>query len=267
MTTKDKVLGALRGRTNEYVSGSQIASHLNISRNAVWKAIEQLRADGYKINAVTHKGYRLIALSDQLVPDLISRYLTELGVDGKDIAPIYFFNELPCTIKKAKEYVDSGAVHGTSVIARLVTDHLETDEGFSKAETYNKTPDAEADNIYMSVVIRPDREPAFNAVRFTRMCVVSVHNALQKLLGISCRVREVDNLYHKGRLMCAIFTEGTGEMKSGIKTIKSVILGIGIAGRGLPWNRSQVTAQILKNIIYDKHDYDAIDLAYRELCD
>lgn len=257
MNTKDKVLGALRGRTNEYVSGSQIASHLNISRNAVWKAIEQLRADGYKISAVTHKGYRLLSLSDKLVPDIIFRYLKELGVAESELAPVYFYNELPSTNEKAKEYIMYNAPHGTSVIARLQT------EGPCEAA---KLPGAEADCIYMSIILDPERLTGLTSCQIIPMCVVSVHNALKKQLGISCLIRDFDNLYHMGRQIGEIFTEGAGQVKGGVAKLKSIVLRIALYGRGLPWNRSLLTAQILKNIIYDKTDTAAMEQAYNAIC-
>ena len=48
MSTRELVLRTLIA-AGEGVSGGEIARNLNISRNAVWKAIEQLRSEGYRI--------------------------------------------------------------------------------------------------------------------------------------------------------------------------------------------------------------------------
>ena len=258
MTTKDKVLGALRDRTNEYVSGSQIASHLNISRNAVWKAIEQLRADGYKINAITHKGYRLTALSDKLVPDIIARYLEEEGVPRSEIAPIYFFNEIPSTNKKLKEVIAAGGENGTSVIARILTDM----EGQGSDQR-----DVEADNIFLSVMIHPSTYSSFSSRNFIRHCVITVHTALQELLGISCTVKKYDDLYYKGRLISEMYIEGAGDFKNGVTSYTVFIAGIAVYGKGLPWNRALLTAHILKRLAYTEADLADTEAAYRKLCE
>ena len=41
------------------VSGEQMCKTLGLTRAAVWKAIEALRADGYEIEAATRRGYFL----------------------------------------------------------------------------------------------------------------------------------------------------------------------------------------------------------------
>ena len=43
MSSKDKVLELLENNKTEYISGEAIASQLGLSRNAIWKAINELR--------------------------------------------------------------------------------------------------------------------------------------------------------------------------------------------------------------------------------
>ena len=50
MSTKQDVLRLLYGTTNKPLSGQEIAEELNLSRTAVWKAIQQLKKDGYEID-------------------------------------------------------------------------------------------------------------------------------------------------------------------------------------------------------------------------
>lgn len=56
--TKDDVL-ALLEQADAPVSGEQMCKTLGLTRAAVWKAIEALRADGYEIEAATRRGYFL----------------------------------------------------------------------------------------------------------------------------------------------------------------------------------------------------------------
>lgn len=43
-------------KTDGYVSGSEISEQLGVSRQAVWKAMNNLKEQGYKIDSVTNRG-------------------------------------------------------------------------------------------------------------------------------------------------------------------------------------------------------------------
>ena len=50
----------LLSRAGGYLSGQEIASSLGISRNAVWKAVQKARDEGFEIEAAPRRGYKLI---------------------------------------------------------------------------------------------------------------------------------------------------------------------------------------------------------------
>ena len=62
---KTRVLSLLRN-SREYISGQELCRQFGVSRTAVWKIINQLKEDGYEIDAVTNKGYKLISYPDIL---------------------------------------------------------------------------------------------------------------------------------------------------------------------------------------------------------
>ena len=64
MRTIEEILSA-----GDYISGETISRELNITRAAVWKRIEALRAEGWEIESGGKRGYRLIA-GDSLQPAL-----------------------------------------------------------------------------------------------------------------------------------------------------------------------------------------------------
>ena len=64
MSTKERILEQLERHRGESVSGEHLAEVLNISRNAVWKAVKELQKNGYHIVAVTNKGYCLSEEND-----------------------------------------------------------------------------------------------------------------------------------------------------------------------------------------------------------
>lgn len=57
------------------VSGSELATRLGVSRAAIWKQVEQLRASGLDIEAQAGRGYRLAAPLDLLDAEAIRREL------------------------------------------------------------------------------------------------------------------------------------------------------------------------------------------------
>ena len=60
---KAKILAMLR-ETDGYVSGQELCNQFGVSRTAVWKAINQLKAAGYQIEAAQNKGYHLKEAAD-----------------------------------------------------------------------------------------------------------------------------------------------------------------------------------------------------------
>lgn len=59
MKLKEKILNLLNEKETEFISGQYLAETFNVSRNAVWKAVNSLRKDGCNIYAVQNKGYTL----------------------------------------------------------------------------------------------------------------------------------------------------------------------------------------------------------------
>ena len=59
MSVKRELIKILSLSPGRFFSGAALADTLGVSRNAVWKAVEALRKDGYEISAVTNKGYSL----------------------------------------------------------------------------------------------------------------------------------------------------------------------------------------------------------------
>ena len=69
MDRKQEVLRKLR-ETDGYMSGQQLSEAIGVSRTAVWKIIGKLKEQGYPIEAVTNRGYRLLSVEGS---DLFNR--------------------------------------------------------------------------------------------------------------------------------------------------------------------------------------------------
>ena len=56
---KSKILELLKN-TDSYISGQKLCENLGVSRTAVWKIINQLKEEGYVIDSVNNKGYKIL---------------------------------------------------------------------------------------------------------------------------------------------------------------------------------------------------------------
>ena len=56
---KEKILKCLR-EAEDYVSGQELCQMFDVSRTAIWKVMNQLKEEGYVIDAVKNKGYWLV---------------------------------------------------------------------------------------------------------------------------------------------------------------------------------------------------------------
>lgn len=130
------VIERLRTAT-EPLSGELLSAELGVSRVALWKRIESLRAWGYGIEA-TRKGYRLV--SDD-------------GLAGWEIdapGPVLLFDTVGSTMDEARILAADGAVCGTTVLA------LQQSAGRGLGGRPWVSP---AGGLYVSVVLRSDLPP------------------------------------------------------------------------------------------------------------
>ena len=104
MSMKAKILELLREKkdrvaagapeSEDYVSGQELCEQFGVSRTAVWKAIGQLKKEGYVIEAVQNRGYRLLDQTEEVYnqADIQSRLKTKWVAH-----PVQFFDSIDST--------------------------------------------------------------------------------------------------------------------------------------------------------------------------
>jgi BirA family biotin operon repressor/biotin-[acetyl-CoA-carboxylase] ligase len=209
--TKENVLQVLQAHPDVFVSGASVAEQLHISRTAVWKAIRQLRADGYEIEAVTNQGYRLLSGSDVLSAEGICRYLMH-----PDIRP-QVFPVLSSTNTVLKSMAAEDAPAGTAILA------VEQTGGRGRLGRSFFSPPA--GGLYLSLLLRPDLSPA-EAPRLTSCAAVAVAEAVEKLSGRKTGIKWVNDVYMDRKKICGILTEAGMDLETG--RVSYVVVGIGI---------------------------------------
>lgn len=205
-----RILELLR-RQEGFLSGEDIGRELSITRAAVWKGIKKLREEGYEIEAVTNRGYRLTNPET-----MYNKRELEQGLKTKTMGQsIYFYEETDTTNNRARELALEGAPEGTLVVAEKQT------AGRGRRGKVWESP--LGTGIWMSLVLRPQIMPAEASV-LTLLCGLATAEAIEVETGLSVGIKWPNDILINGKKAVGILTEMDCEMSQ----VHFVIPGIGI---------------------------------------
>lgn len=213
MSVKTELLSILEANRERDLSGEEIAGRLGVSRTAVWKAVKSLKQEGYVIQAVNNRGYRLQESTDVLSAEGIR---LELHQKYKNF-PIEVYKKLESTNVELKRRALDGGVHGLTLLAEEQTG--------GKGRLGRSFYSPPGTGIYMSVLLKPELGGS-DAILITTAASVAVCRGIQNVLGIEPRIKWVNDVYYEDKKVCGILTEAISDFEMG--RIDSVILGIGI---------------------------------------
>lgn len=216
---KTQILSALRN-ADTYVSGQMLCESFGISRTAVWKYVNQLRDEGYVLDSVPNRGYRIIDYPDIVTASEIESRL--LNADGKMkgiFNKIVYFEETDSTNNQAKLAAakkGDESLHGTLYIAERQTG------GRGRRGRHWVSPTGSG--IWMSLLLQPKIKPE-KASMLTIVAALAVMDVVQTVSGgISCGIKWPNDIVMNGKKITGILTE----MSSELDYIHYVVVGIGI---------------------------------------
>lgn len=207
---KEEIIRLLKKSENEFISGEDISSALGISRAAVWKYMKAIKEDGYNIESVSRKGYKLISSPDLLTFEEISPYLNTSYI-GKQIV---YFNSIDSTNNEAKKLASSGCSEGIVIISEEQT--------MGRGRLGRNWVSPKFKGIWMSIVLRPDIDP-MNVAKITQVGAAAVLKAIKEQ-GINAYIKWPNDIVLNNKKVCGILTEMSGE----INNVNYVVMGIGI---------------------------------------
>ncbi len=209
--TKDAVLDLLWKNADRSVSGAELAEALSLSRTAVWKAVEQLRAEGYVIESAPRRGYRLRSESDVLSATGIRKHLQspELRLE--------YFREIDSTNTALKARAARGEAEGLALVAGRQT------RGRGRMGRSFYSPGDSG--VYLSLLLRPALSAA-EAARITACAAVAAAETIEELSGRQARIKWVNDVLVDGKKVCGILTEASLDCESGL--MNHVIVGVGV---------------------------------------
>lgn len=207
---KEKIIQLLND-AEEYISGEEISNQLGVSRTAIWKVIKQLREQGYEIESITRKGYKLVKSPDVLKSEEI-RYNLNTKLLGKKVIT---FDTLESTNKEAKRFAIEGENEGTVIISEEQT----SGKG-RRGKDWISPPNS---GIWMSIILRPEIIVQ-NASMLTLVAGLAVCKAIQEETKLNVEIKWPNDIILDEKKVGGILTE----MSSEIDFINFIIVGIGI---------------------------------------
>lgn len=209
MSLKNDILIELL-KSDDYISGQQLAVKFGKSRAAVWKAVNNLIRDGYEIDAVTNRGYRLTDNNDKISARKIKSNLSQ-QID------VFYYPSVDSTNNCCKRMIADGKQG-----AFLVTADRQTQGRGRQGKSFYSPA---LTGVYFSLVIRP-HSSLKNAVTATTAAAVAVCRAVERMTDKKPKIKWVNDVYLDGKKICGILTEAITNFEEG--TVESVIIGIGI---------------------------------------
>lgn len=207
---KSAILAALR-RTDGYVSGQELCDSFQISRTAVWKIMNQLKEEGYEIESVSRKGYRILSWPDCITAERVGS-LMETSWAGRKLK---YYDVTGSTNNEARKLAEHDAPHGTLVLADC------QQHGKGRRGRVWETPPGTS--IAMSLIVRPQIRPD-HASMMTLVMGLAIAAACREMCQVETHIKWPNDVVVNGKKICGILTE----MSSEIDYINYLVIGAGI---------------------------------------
>lgn len=210
-TLRKKLLDAFTEHDGEYLSGQYLADLIGCSRTAIWKHIEDLRSDGFQLEAVRRKGYRIVKTPDQVTANEI-----RLGLKTQFIGQQIHHKETVDSTQKIAHLLGlENAPEGTVVIA----DEQTSGRGRMEREWYSP----KNTGVWMSIILRPEI-PLPKTPQLTLLTAVAIVQAIEDCTELQADIKWPNDILLNGKKVTGILTELQAESDR----VHAVIIGIGM---------------------------------------
>jgi BirA family transcriptional regulator, biotin operon repressor / biotin---[acetyl-CoA-carboxylase] ligase len=207
----DALLTLLSENPMIVISGQKIAGQIGVSRSAVWRWTQKLRALGVRVKGHPRTGYRIERVPDVLSPSLLRRGLRNSPFGKR----IYHFFKTDSTNRVALELGHAGEPHGTVVVAEEQT--------AGRGRAGRSWHSEKTSGIYITVLLRPQISPLV-APLIPLLAGLAVREAVLEETGLESDLRWPNDLLLGGKKFCGILTEMYAEPSQ----VRFVIVGIGV---------------------------------------
>jgi BirA family transcriptional regulator, biotin operon repressor / biotin---[acetyl-CoA-carboxylase] ligase len=205
------LLDAFTTAGDAFLSGQHLAELIGCSRTAVWKHIEELRKEGFGLEAVRNKGYRILKTPEKVTADEVRLGLTTNFI-GRNI---HYEESVESTQKIAHRFASEDAQEGTVIIAE--------EQLSGRGRMARRWHSPKYTGIWMSMIIRPNI-PLSRAPQLTLLAAVAIVQAIEEMTDLIPEIKWPNDILINGKKVTGILTE----LQAEADRIHSIIIGIGI---------------------------------------
>ncbi len=206
---RDQILQMLE-ETDGYISGEHLSRVIGVSRTAVWKNIKQLRDEGYEIDSVTNRGYRLCKKPDLLQAECIMRHLHTSVVGTR----LEVLKSVDSTNEEIKRRAAAGEKSGLVIAAEQQT---------GGKGRLGRTWQSDSGGIYFTILLRPELPP--NEISGVTLAAgYAICMAVRDYTGLDARIKWPNDIIIGNRKVCGILTEMTAQTDR----VDYIAIGIGV---------------------------------------
>ena len=215
--TETLILRELLAAEPGWVSGGAIASKLGVSRVSIWHQVEKLRAQGFALEAIPARGYRLSRRPLMLHSGLVE---AQLKVRRKGFT-LAILDEVDSTNDEAARQLAAGRSAPFAVFARRQT------RGRGR---FGRHWHSEANgNLYSSFAFRPRIAPE-RMQTFTLWMGVTICELVSKFVPVAPGIKWPNDIVFDGRKAGGMLTEARVDADQ----IRDLVFGLGLNVNSAP---------------------------------
>lgn len=224
-----KKLIEILSSAKDYISGSEIANMLGLSKPMVHKLVDNLRKYGFIVEAHSRKGYRLLMVDDL---SLANTYVRDVGNRLK--FKVHYVENCSSTQDIAETLAEQGVSEGTLVLAERMT------KGRGRM---GRRWVADVGGLWFTLILKPKFIKGLQLLSL--VAGLSVALSVRSFLGIKAKVKWPNDVIYNERKLAGVLVEGKVEAD----VIKYVLLGIGLnVNNNLPQDLEQ-SAITLRDLV------------------
>lgn len=210
-STRNKLIDLLANNGEQYISGQLLSERLGVSRSAIWKHMKKLEEDGYRIEAKSNKGYRIISF-----PDKLSENTLQWGLHTKWLGKkVIHKQSTPSTQIIAHQAAQENADHGTIIIADEQTN--------GRGRMSRSWHSAKGKGIWLSIILRPSILP-YLAPQLTLLTATVLADVFSSYTNTEPLIKWPNDILLENKKTAGILTEMQAEQDQ----IQYVVIGMGI---------------------------------------
>ena len=237
---RDKIIEAILDSKDDFISGEELSKNLGVSRAAIWKHMKAIKEEGYNIESVNRKGYRLIEDPKDLLTHQSISHKLETKIMGNNIVHFETIDSTNDYAKKVASQVSEGTV--------IISEEQTKGKGRMGRQWNSKSKEG----IWMSIILKPKMIPQ-NAPFITLIAGASIAKALNDL-GVETTIKWPNDIIINNKKIAGILTELSAE----IERINYIVLGIGINVKTMEF--SQEISEIATSLYKEGHKISRVDI-------